>query len=160
HVPGWARYVVAPPRRDLASDEAVLHLRRFQAAFPQWLEESGQAWEAAHAADLVSGIAPDAGSVGGPSLPAYRACLARSALPPDSQTPAPARPPSQLLPQLEAVQQRDFFSGRDDGPPALPLLAVRAARRAVAANPQDAEGYVWLEQAYAVLHGNTRERAW
>jgi hypothetical protein len=65
-----------------------------------------------------------------------------------------------LLPQLEAVRQRDFFSGRDDGPPALPLLAVRAARRAVAANPQDAEGYVWLEQAYAVLHGNTRERAW
>jgi tetratricopeptide (TPR) repeat protein len=40
---------------------------------------------------------------------------------------------------------------RDMGPPALPLLAVQAARRAVAANPTDPQGYRALGDAYRAL---------
>jgi hypothetical protein len=41
--------------------------------------------------------------------------------------------------------------GREVGPPAPLFLAVRAARRAVAANPDDADAYLMLAQAYQKL---------
>jgi hypothetical protein len=44
-----------------------------------------------------------------------------------------------------------------DKPPDLPLLAVRAARRAVAADPDDASAYLRLGQAYLALRNNTAE---
>ncbi len=48
---------------------------------------------------------------------------------------------------------------QDDSPPGLPLLAIRAARRAIRANPDDARAYFVLAEAY--LHQrNTAERAW
>src|SRR5207248_5557810 len=43
--------------------------------------------------------------------------------------------------------------------PALPLLAVRAARRAVAANPEDANAWLRLGQAYLLLRNLTCERS-
>jgi hypothetical protein len=43
------------------------------------------------------------------------------------------------------------LSPRDIGPPARPLLAVQAARRAVAADPTSAEAYEVLAQAYGTL---------
>jgi tetratricopeptide (TPR) repeat protein len=42
-------------------------------------------------------------------------------------------------------------------PPALPLLAVRAARRAVAANPEDGDAWLVLGQAYLALGWSTGE---
>jgi hypothetical protein len=42
--------------------------------------------------------------------------------------------------------------------PALPLLAVRAARQALAENPDDANAYLRLGQAYLDLAGRTNER--
>jgi tetratricopeptide (TPR) repeat protein len=44
-------------------------------------------------------------------------------------------------------------------PPALPLLAVRAARRAVAANPEDRLAWLHLGQAYEALRDLTCERS-
>jgi hypothetical protein len=157
-VPAWATYVVAPPRRDLSGDEALLHLLRFETASSRWRDDTGRAWEAVNAARVVSGVAPNAGSVGGPALLAYRACLAGFFLPADS---APAdRPPSQMAEQLAAADQGAFAFWRDDGPPAQAMLALRAARRAVAANPQDAQAYIRLEQAYSDLRYKTQERGW
>ena len=40
---------------------------------------------------------------------------------------------------------------KDFGPPAAPLLAVRTARAAVAANPRSADAYLMLAQAYDAL---------
>jgi hypothetical protein len=48
----------------------------------------------------------------------------------------------------------------DDMPPALLYLAVRAARRAVASNPQDARAYFALGHSYLALLHSTRERTW
>jgi tetratricopeptide (TPR) repeat protein len=60
-----------------------------------------------------------------------------------------------LLPMARA---RPFFPDLGDRPPELPLLAVRAARRALAANPDDANAWLRLGQAYLALHGLTGER--
>src|SRR5206468_681819 len=52
-----------------------------------------------------------------------------------------------------------FFAQLVARPPALPLLAVRAARRAVAVNPEDANAWLRLGQAYLLLRNVTGERS-
>src|SRR5262249_21753695 len=49
---------------------------------------------------------------------------------------------------------------RDDIPPAVLYLAIRAARRALAVNPEDAQAYLVLGQCYLRLLHDTRERDW
>jgi tetratricopeptide (TPR) repeat protein len=52
-----------------------------------------------------------------------------------------------------------FFRHLVDRPPALPLLAVRAARRAVAADAPDSNAWLRLGQAYLLLRNATCERS-
>jgi hypothetical protein len=52
-----------------------------------------------------------------------------------------------------------FFQHLADRSPTLPLLAIRAARRAVAANPADSNAWLRLGQAYLLLRGATCERS-
>jgi tetratricopeptide (TPR) repeat protein len=52
-----------------------------------------------------------------------------------------------------------YFAHLLDRPPALPLLAVRAARRAVAVNPRDANAWLRLGHAYLLLRNFTVERS-
>jgi hypothetical protein len=52
-----------------------------------------------------------------------------------------------------------FFAELAQRPPALPLLAVRAARRAVAASPEDTSAWLRLGQAYLLLRDVTCERS-
>jgi hypothetical protein len=49
---------------------------------------------------------------------------------------------------------------RDDIPPALLFLTIRSARRAIAANPEDAQPYLVLGESYIRLMHSTRERLW
>lgn len=60
---------------------------------------------------------------------------------------------------LVRAQLGPYFASLVDRSPALPLLAVRAARRAVAANPEHASAWLRLGQAYAVLRNETCERS-
>jgi hypothetical protein len=53
-----------------------------------------------------------------------------------------------------------FIPYLDPGPPEFALLALRAARRAVAADPNDANAWLRLGQAYVSLRLRTREGAW
>jgi hypothetical protein len=55
---------------------------------------------------------------------------------------------------------RRFVFLRDDTPPAALYLAIRAARRALAVNPDDAQTYHVLGESYLQLIQFTRERAW
>lgn len=59
----------------------------------------------------------------------------------------------------EALQDA-FRETRGDTPAAVLLLAVRAARRAVAANPRDAQAHAILGEAYVRLARETWELAW
>jgi tetratricopeptide (TPR) repeat protein len=51
-----------------------------------------------------------------------------------------------------------FVPGLGTRDPELLLLAIRAARSALAANPDDANAWLRLGQAYLTLHGTTAER--
>src|SRR5262249_55316713 len=52
-----------------------------------------------------------------------------------------------------------FPALRADAPPASLFLAIRAARRALASNPDDARAHLFLGQAYLRLRQSTAERA-
>jgi hypothetical protein len=70
-----------------------------------------------------------------------------------------------LFPQDESPrflargQLGPYFASLVDRSPALPLLAIRAARRAVAANPEHASAWLRLGQAYLMLRNTTCERS-
>lgn len=64
------------------------------------------------------------------------------------------------LERMTEFWQRRFTLQHDDAPPALYYLAVRAARRALAANPEDERAWLWLGESYLGLLHATRERAW
>jgi tetratricopeptide (TPR) repeat protein len=67
---------------------------------------------------------------------------------------------SDTAPQfLVRDQLGPYFMHLADRSPALPLLAVRAARRAVAANPKDANAWLQLGQAYWNLRNFTCEHS-
>src|SRR6185437_1935551 len=66
---------------------------------------------------------------------------------------------SPLLREREALRAQSLYvSTQDAGPPESLYLAIRAARRALLVNPQDAQTYLLLGQAYARLDELTRER--
>lgn len=73
---------------------------------------------------------------------------------------SPAAPaPTGIAPLLVRLHHSpSFLDDVDRGLPALPLLAIRAARRALAANPDDAHAYLRLGQAYLALREQTGER--
>jgi tetratricopeptide (TPR) repeat protein len=70
-----------------------------------------------------------------------------------------------LLPQdasprfLVRGQLGPYFASMVDRSPALPLLAVRAARRALATNPESASAWLRLGQAYLLLRNTTCEHS-
>jgi len=53
-----------------------------------------------------------------------------------------------------------ILSSLDDGPVEALYLALRAAHRAIYANPDDAQAYFLLGEAYRRLEENTSERTW
>lgn len=53
-----------------------------------------------------------------------------------------------------------FGLSQDEGPYGVAFLGVRAARRAIKENPQDAQSYFLLGEAYLRLLNSTRERLW
>lgn len=104
-------------------------------------------WEAIQVAGLVA-----AGPVGPADL-AVRLTLFR---PPVT---ADGGPMTAGAAEVFGLHQR-FGAGRDDVPPGLAYAAVRAARRAVTADPGDAAAHHLLGEAYLRLLGGTRERVW
>jgi hypothetical protein len=68
--------------------------------------------------------------------------------------------PGAAAPLLARLDRPSLFLGDSERDlPAPPLLAVRLARRALAANPEDATAYLRLGQAYLALHYLTGERS-
>lgn len=113
------------------------------------------AWEAGQAAAVVAAAAGRRW-IDGPAETAVRLGVLRPPVPGAAQ-------PGEDLPAVT----RELLSLRrnaapvpDDTPPAVLYLAVRAARRATAANPADASAYLALGQSYLRLLDTTRERDW
>jgi hypothetical protein len=153
--PWWEAFWKPAPPRPVERDEAALYLFQAEARRRTAPFRHQAAWEASQSAGLVA-------AAGGPPGPAglLDAALRLELLRP--QVP-PAGSGVEALPALDrqvlALQQA-FSRERDDAPPALLYLAVRAARRALAVNPADAQAHLILGESYLRLLHSTRERTW
>jgi hypothetical protein len=147
----WKR--VAPDAFD--REEAGLRLDHATAAWQFGGARQRDIWFASQELALVGAAA---GWSGPADLCDARVRLTMALTPP---------PPADLdlgqvpVPERWALRgQKAFASTQDDTPPALLYLAVRAARRAAAADPTDAKVYAMLGDAYLRLLHSTRERVW
>jgi hypothetical protein len=144
------------PRRSVDAAEAtqrLMHAQYLQAAAPpRHLVD----WEASQIGALVIAVPGWSGGV----LPLFDARMRLTYL-----DPLPAQSGARLdtLPipdQIAHLLQSTFTLQRDDTPPALLFLAIRAARRALAVNPENPQPYLILGECYLRLLRSTRERMW
>jgi hypothetical protein len=148
----WDPYWRTAPASTGDRDQAVVLLLKAElervAAPARHLTE----WEAGQGAGLVIAAA-------GWSAPAViidaaiRLAVLRPPLPPPGDTVAP-------ITHFTFDRQHAFALARDDAPLGVLYAAIRASRRAVAADPADAAAYVLLGQCYLRLLTSTRERVW
>jgi hypothetical protein len=144
---------IAPRPKD--QDEATLYLRFAEAIRWSAPQRHDIAWERIQAACLVGA----AGGWAGPQ-DIFDAYMRRTFVKPQVPTD-PSKFTSLPAPDLLAnALKSQFVAQRDDIPPALIYLAIRAARRAIAANPEDAQAYLVLGESYVRLIHATRERLW
>ncbi len=138
-----------PPPIDRA--EATLHLLHAEALMRSAPYRRLLAWEAGQSAALVASAA-GRGPAALASAP-VRGVLLRPPLP-DGPNFSP--PP---LSRVALAARQWWELQQDDTPPAPLYLAVRAARRALAARPADARAWLVLGESYRRLLHATRERA-
>jgi hypothetical protein len=151
----WEAFWTPAPPRPIDRYEATLHLLHADALRGSAHARHVPAWESTHAAALVGA----AGNWAGPGSLLDAQFRLTLLLPPTADRdrgPAGLPPLSRLA--LASYQRFTFL--RDDTPPAALYLAVRAARRALAVNPDDAHAYLVLGESYLRLIQSTRERAW
>jgi tetratricopeptide (TPR) repeat protein len=142
------------PGTNIDRDEALVYLAAFAAQRPRYLRRAVRLWENSLAAAAVGAAAP-----GAPGLPPPNPLflgLVKEQLDPQKQRPTGRG--STFIPRLTAQLRSDFLANRDDGPPGALLLAIRAARRALQAQPDDPVAHLLLGEAYLLLMRQTRER--
>jgi hypothetical protein len=152
---GWRSFVTpTASSRSHADDEAALYLIYFDTLRPLFLTRQRDVWEHALAAGAFVAGTPSLSTVSRQFLDGHFLRISR-------EGPRP-RADGGVWP-LDALALHVAESHRlrqDDGPPSLLLLAVRAARRAIRDNPDDAHAYRLLGETYLHLMRNTRQRAW
>jgi hypothetical protein len=131
----WTPFLAVAPLQPPDQDEAAHYLAYFDAQRPRYQNRLRLVWQGVVIGGLVGSAA-----AGREPLPAALDMAVRLG---GSRTGWTA-----------------FAARRDDGPSAVLLLAIRAARRALAANPDDAKSYFALGEAYFRLSHDTRERSW
>jgi hypothetical protein len=133
-----ARWLHRPPVAALDEDLAARYLSYFNLIRQQWPYPDVVATEIANWSGLIAGAPVNVGTVSAPGMLALRSY-------PDFLT---FRNPNAL---------EYFLRDKPLGPAAAPLLAVRAARRAIAASPDYPESYFVLAEAYALLWRDQEE---
>ncbi len=144
-----ARQAQSPDR-----DEAALHLQYFDVMAQRMAADMGNTWYSLHAAGLVGSVTP-ADAAGTAGMLALRLGLVVYD-PRGTQVPGV---PSAVW--LTGNQLAMTFSALHDRRPAEALLlSVRAARRALAANPDDGGAFLLLGESYLRLSRQTRQQSW
>jgi tetratricopeptide (TPR) repeat protein len=150
--PWWAAFrEPAFPPRPPGRDEAIVLLRKAEALTRSAPFRHLIAWEVSQAAGLV-GAAGGWGAAYAPIDAAVRLNLLRPPIPDDAPLPA--------ITQVVFALNKQFTVDRGGAPVGIVYAAVRAARRAVAENPDDANAHLVLGRAYVVLANTTSERSW
>jgi tetratricopeptide (TPR) repeat protein len=145
----------------LDRDEAKLHLLHAEALKRTAALGHLAVWEDSQAAAFV-GAASNWSTWPTWTFPfsSMDALLRRELFRPTPVGEGPNGPVFSRLSQSVFWWQGRFTWQRDDTSPALLYLAIRAARRALAVNPNDAQAYQALGSSYVALIRDTRERAW
>jgi tetratricopeptide (TPR) repeat protein len=153
--PWWEAYWKPVPPRPVDQDEATVYLFQAEAWRTSAPRRRLDVWERGQLAGLIGA----AGTWAGPAdLLGARLHLALSH---PMMPRAGAGLDTLPIPDLGAIRLQGAYARQQgDIPPALLYLAVRAARRALAANPDDAQAYLVLGESYLQLLHSTRELAW
>ncbi len=139
-------------------DEAVLHLVHFEALREPEREEARRRWTCGLAGSLLGAACP-----GPPSIArAVRASLPLNGLTATLSLAAKEGPGNTASAgdRLAGLVALSAAAQRDEARPELLFLAIRAARRAIRDNPNDAPAHAALGEAYLRLAQQTRERGW
>jgi hypothetical protein len=132
----WELYPVGPAPQQAAGEEAQLFVYQFNFQMPRYQQRQQLIVEIMGAAESVTLPGLSFGLTGPRMLQTGNFVLPREL--------------GRFLGVVHASEQ-------DRGPPAAAFLAIRAARRALAVNPDDARAHAALGQAYLQLLTQTRE---
>jgi tetratricopeptide (TPR) repeat protein len=152
----WDAFWEPVSPRPIDGDEAAFHLHRAEALGQLALYRHLVAWKANQLAGLI-------GAAGGPFCWPGRLLDAQVRLvllEPRAPEQGAAEDTLPILDRAARTYQGEFARQRDATPGALLYRAVRAARRALAVNPSDAQVHLVLGKSYLRLLHDTRERAW
>jgi hypothetical protein len=146
----WTPETPRPPE----VDEAAVQWIRFLYLQPRWRASNEadwkESWQKTKQVYLADAAAVCVGSGGSWTGPFESAALIRRLDFLENEAPPFPTSPEQPF-YYQAVRQYDY------GPPAPLYLSIRAARRALALKPDDAEAYLVLAQDYYLLTHQTRE---
>ena len=130
----WIDYALGRPRASLASSKATFHFEHYQLGQQQWQSTYIQAWRTANW-NAVPALAAAGGATinGSATLTAFLFM------------------PNRVFGLPVGNDRRPFLRAKDSSIPALPVLMVREALRAVRENPADAQGFRRLADAYSLM---------
>jgi hypothetical protein len=151
----WDAFWKPVPPRSLDTEEATLHLFHAEAHKPSAPLLRVGPWDLAQSAALV-------GTLAAWRWPAVvvEADLGLVLAKPEKFKADAKEGKVSGRGQVALLCQQWWAQTQDDSPPALLYVALRAARRAVAANPDDALAHLALGECYLRLLLDTRERDW
>jgi tetratricopeptide (TPR) repeat protein len=145
----WDAFFQPPEFRSLDTDEAAACLIAFEAEAPRLMQAKHKRWENSLAASAL-GLTAAQGFTAPNLALMLRLSTAGSVFDERATPRKEALRPGEV--DLAAmVVWNNVFAQADDEALALPLVAARAARRALAANPADVDAHQWLGQAYLTL---------
>jgi hypothetical protein len=146
---------VPAPLRTLEQLEATLRLMHAEVVLMDAPRRHDIAWQQIQAASLIGA---GSGRLGPHDLlDAYLRLTYLKAQMPEDKSQFRSMPVSEM--RALAYKQQHLLL-QDDVPPSMLYLAIRAARRAIAADPKNAQPYLVLGECYLRLMQNTRERIW
>lgn len=140
----------------LAADDAFVHWLRYQIMGPSLLDRNRRAWEASMAASLCGCAAAGGGPLANGTLLTARLDFTYRVL--HGQAIAPHGTPPQALDLVAEHLLSNHLAAQESGPTESLFLALRAARRALRQNPDDAVTQLLLGEVYLRLAWKTRER--
>jgi hypothetical protein len=150
----WDAWWQAKPAMSPERDTAMLYDLRFLALQQRYLHANSRAWQGAVETSAI-GLALPCGPMPN-SLLALNWSITYNDLFPPGATRMARKP---LESEAAAMQAWSMYvSSQDAGPPECLYLSIRAARRALLANAEDARSYLLLGQAYLRLNELTQER--
>lgn len=148
--PWWDCFTWSDPGEALLDrDEAIMHIVHFEASRLDYLEHHRAAWREELIADSLATLGTHGSGV--PSIAGWSPLEWIDSTQPVNRR---ASPLDGLFAAIEGHQR-----AWDQGPPGSLLLAIRAARRSLHANPDDAVAHLRLGRAYQALHQQTLERS-